>query len=58
LLHAERGEIAEAEPWFDESRHRHRGVSPFPLAILDLQRGLMWMTHGDLHRARAWLDAA
>lgn len=57
-LHADRGEIAAAEQMFEESRHRYRGVSPFPLALLDFQRGHMWMTHGDIHRARAWFVEA
>ena len=46
VLHAERGDVATAERFFDESRKRYRGVSPFPLALLDFQRGLMWMTAG------------
>ena len=57
-LHAERGEIVAAERLFDESRSRYRGVSPFPLALLDFQRGLMWLAQGDLHRALAWFKAA
>ena len=57
-LHADRGEIAAAEQLFDESRDRYRGVSPFPLALLDFQRGHMWMTHGDLNRARSWFVEA
>jgi tetratricopeptide (TPR) repeat protein len=57
-LHAERGEIAAAEQLFDESRERYRGVSPFPLALLDFQRGLMWLAQGDLHRALTWFAAA
>ena len=57
-LHAERGEIVAAEQLFDESRSRYRGVSPFPLALLDFQRGLMWLAQGDLHRALAWFEAA
>ena len=57
-LHAERGEIAAAERFFDESRDRYGGVSPFPLALLDFQRGLMWMVQGDLQRSHAWLGAA
>ena len=57
-LHAERGEIVAAEQLFDESRSRYRGVSPFPLALLDFQRGLMWLAQGDLHRALAWFKAA
>jgi len=57
-LHAECGEIAAAERFFDQSRECYRRVSPFPLALLDCQRGLMWLTHGDLHQARLWLEAA
>jgi hypothetical protein len=33
-------------------------VSPFPLALLDFQRGYMWMVADDLPRARSWFDAA
>ena len=51
-LHAERGETAEAEPLFDESYLRYRGVSPFPLAQLEFQRGHMWREAGHPLRAR------
>jgi tetratricopeptide (TPR) repeat protein len=57
-LHAERGETAAAERFFDESRERYRGVSPFPLALLDFQCGLMWLARGDQDRALIWLGAA
>jgi tetratricopeptide (TPR) repeat protein len=57
-LCAERGEIAVAEGFYMESRDRYRGVSPFPLAILDFQFGLMWMNNGRLDDARMWFDAA
>jgi tetratricopeptide (TPR) repeat protein len=57
-LHAERGEITLAEPLFVGSRARYRGVSPFPVALLDFQRGHMWLRHGDLPRARRWFDSA
>jgi tetratricopeptide (TPR) repeat protein len=57
-LHAERRDVAAAERFFDESRNLYRGVSPFPLALFDFQRGLMWMGQGDLDRARTWLSAA
>ena len=57
-LHAERGETAEAEPLFDESYLRYRGVSPFPLAQLEFQRGHMWREAGHPLRARDWFDAA
>ena len=57
-LHADRGEIATAEQWFDESRRRYRGVSPFPLVLMDFQRGLMWLTLGELRQALTWFAAA
>lgn len=57
-LRAECGEIDVAEQLFGESRARYRGVSPFALAQLDFQRGHMWQEHGDLPRARGWLEAA
>lgn len=57
-LHAERGEIANAERLFDESRRRYRGVSPLPLALLDLRRGHMWLTQLEFHRALMWFESA
>lgn len=57
-LRAERGEIATAEPLFDASRSCYRGVSPIPLAMLDFQRGHMWLAHGDLQRALKWFECA
>lgn len=58
VLHAERGEVTEAEQLFAESRVRFRGVSPFELAQLDFQHGHMWIEQGDLQQARDWLMAA
>lgn len=57
-IYAERGEMVEADRWFMVARYCYRGVSPFPLAVLDFQRSQMWMEHDDLGRARAWCDAA
>jgi tetratricopeptide (TPR) repeat protein len=57
-LHAEQGEIAAAETWFDESLRCFRSVSPFPIAQLEFQRGHMWLGHGDLTIARHWFEAA
>ncbi|MFG2846999.1 tetratricopeptide repeat protein [Kitasatospora sp. NPDC048296] len=56
--HAERGESAEAELWFVAARRGYRGVSPFPLAVLEFQCGHMWLGQDDLVRARVWLEAA
>lgn len=57
-LWAERGEIDRAARLYWESRSRYRGVSPFPLALLDFQTGLLWMEHGRLDEARTWFEAA
>ena len=57
-LHAERGEIVAAERRYAESRSRYRGVSPFPLALLDFQMGRMWMDDNRLDQARRSFDAA
>jgi hypothetical protein len=58
VLHAERGDAAAAEPLFAESRARYRSVSPFPLALLDVQRGRMWLGQDDPQRAQSWFAAA
>src|SRR5262249_37183314 len=57
-LYAERGEMVEADRWFVAARRCYRGVSPFPLAMLDFQRGRLWLEHDDLRRARPWCEAA
>jgi tetratricopeptide (TPR) repeat protein len=57
-LQAELGEIEAAETWFDESYKCFRGVSPFPIAQLEFQRGHMWLGYGDLKHARHWFEAA
>ena len=57
-LHAERGEIEAAERRYAQSRSRYRGVSPFPIALLDFQLGLMWMNENCLEDARGSFDAA
>jgi tetratricopeptide (TPR) repeat protein len=57
-VYGERGEIDEAERWFTAATRCYRGTSPFPLAMLELQRGKLWMEHDDLRRGRAWCEAA
>jgi tetratricopeptide (TPR) repeat protein len=57
-LHADLGEIAAAETWFDRSCRCFRSVSPFPIAQLEFQRGHMWLRQGDLKYARYWFEAA
>jgi tetratricopeptide (TPR) repeat protein len=58
VLHAERGEVAEAECLFAQARREYRGTSPFPLASLDYRHGLMWYREGDRGAARAWFDTS
>jgi tetratricopeptide (TPR) repeat protein len=58
VVHAELGVTAAAEMLFDESRERYRAVTPFPPALLELQRGRMWHDQGDLERAGSWFTAA
>src|SRR5258708_2231392 len=57
-LYSEIGETDAAERLYAESRRRYRGVSPFPLALLDFQLGFMWMTNDRLDDARMSFDAA
>src|SRR5258705_6308105 len=57
-LHSELGENDAAERLYAQSRRRYRGVSPFPLALLDFQLGLMWMNRGRWDNARTSFDAA
>jgi tetratricopeptide (TPR) repeat protein len=57
-IYADRGEIDAAERVYADSRRRYRGVSPFPLALLDFQLGLAWITEGRLEDARTSFDAA
>jgi hypothetical protein len=42
----------EAERWFRAATRCYRGPSPFPLAMLEFQRGQLWMERDDLRRAR------
>ncbi|MDX6491635.1 MAG: hypothetical protein QOD43_1880 [Gaiellaceae bacterium] len=57
-VYGEGGEIDEAERWFEAATRCYRATSPFPLAMLEFQRGRLWMEHDDLRRARAWCAAA
>lgn len=55
---AAHGDTDAAERCYRECRARYRGVSPFPLALLDFQIGLMWMERGQFDKARTWFDTA
>jgi tetratricopeptide (TPR) repeat protein len=57
-LYAERGEIEAAERLYVESQSRYRGVSPFPLALLNFQLGQMWMHQGEWKKAQNLLQFA
>jgi tetratricopeptide (TPR) repeat protein len=57
-VRAERGEIDAAERLFVQARQQYRDVSPFPVAWLYFQQGLMWMWEENLERARSAFEAA
>jgi tetratricopeptide (TPR) repeat protein len=57
-LAGEQGDIDAAERLYEDSVHRYRGVSPFPLALLDFQRGLLWMHEGRIKESRFWFEGA
>src|SRR5262249_31780387 len=55
---AERGKTETAQQFSLDSLRCYRGVSPFPLAQLDFQLGVMWMRHERLTQARTCFEAA
>jgi tetratricopeptide (TPR) repeat protein len=55
---AERGKTETAQRFYLQSLRSYRGVSPFPLAQLDFQLGVMWMRHERLNHARTCFEAA
>ena len=57
-LWADRDETDTAQRFYLESLHSYRGVSPFPLALLDFQLGTMWMRHERLDQARTCFETA
>jgi tetratricopeptide (TPR) repeat protein len=57
-LWAERGEADTAQRFYLDSLRSYRGISPFPLALLDFQLGVMWMRHQRLEEARTCFEAA
>ena len=58
IVRAARGELDEAERLFAAALASYRDVSPFPVAWIEFQRGLVWMREDDLPRARGFLAAA
>jgi tetratricopeptide (TPR) repeat protein len=57
-LLADRGELAAAEDLFIAAQGHFRDVSPFPVAWLYFQHGLMWERVGRLGRAEELYSAA
>ena len=57
-LYGERRDLDLAERFFEEGKAQYHGVSPFPLAMLDFQRGHLWHAEDQLPRARTWYLAA
>jgi tetratricopeptide (TPR) repeat protein len=55
---ADRGMTETAQHFYLDSLRSYRGVSPFPLALLDFQLGLMWMSQDRLNEARMYFRAA
>lgn len=55
---ADMGRTAEAAERFVDAQATYRDVSPFPLAWLYVQEGLMWMRAGEAERARVLFAAA
>src|SRR5262249_36838454 len=57
-VRADREEIDAAESLFVKAQHYYRDVSPFPVAWLYVQQGLMWLREDKLERARELFEAA
>ncbi len=58
VIYAERNDGTAAEKYFHESHSSYRGVSPIPLAMLEFQRGHMWMSQRNWDCARLWFQMA
>jgi len=57
-LMAEEGKFEDAEKLYAQARAAYRDVSPFPVAWLEFQEGLLWESAGNLERAgQSWAAA-
>lgn len=57
-LMAEEGKFEDAEKLYAQARAAYRDVSPFPVAWLEFQEGLLWEAAGNLERAgQSWAAA-
>src|SRR5262245_23565127 len=57
-LWAERGEVDRARRFYLDGLRSYRGISPFPVALLEFQLGVMWMRDARLGEARTCFEAA
>jgi tetratricopeptide (TPR) repeat protein len=57
-LWAERGEVDRAQRLYLDGLRCYRGISPFPVALLEFQLGVMWMREARLGEARTCFEAA
>ena len=57
-LWAERGEVDRAQRFYLDGLRCYRGISPFPVALLEFQLGVMWMRDARLGEARTCFEAA
>ena len=57
-LWAERGEADRAQRSYLDGLRSYRGISPFPVALLEFQLGVMWMRDARLKEARTCFEAA
>jgi tetratricopeptide (TPR) repeat protein len=58
VLWAERGEVDRAQRSYLDGLRCYRGISPFPVALLEFQLGVMWMRDARLGEARTCFEAA
>jgi tetratricopeptide (TPR) repeat protein len=58
MVLGEMGRVEEAARLFEEAPRSYRNTSPFPIAQLELQEGLMWERAGTRRRARELFEAA
>jgi tetratricopeptide (TPR) repeat protein len=58
IAESERGRVQDAARLFAEAQDAYRDVSPFPIAYLYFQEGLMWAREGKQGLARTLFEAA
>ncbi len=58
VAEGESGNPSEAQRLFSAAVQRYRDVSPFPLAWIEFQQGLMWERAGELAKAQSRYESA